>query len=352
MNLERLFDLVCHMNDSETKGSDYKMDEKKGISLNYAQQGRVLKASIQAFMHKTGVQRDNKLIQAFAGSSALPVLTKDVFNVTAETPNFDLEWSAAFKGVQLKKGQLSWEIANVAEGMVFELVPEGGKCKFYSVSGTKEIVNIQKYAAGIGVTWEIIEGRKLYQFIDLMNMARNKLYELWADIHYGLLDTAAATNLVTWQGVATDSKIDRDIATINYGYVTIGEAVKDSGYGDTANANVLLYAAPPLKSRINQALRATDIPMINGRNTSTSVASIAGNIVEYNVTPKYSWNSAITAGKALMVLPGNKIQNSIYLRELGLSEKDIATLSELRAYWTAFGAAIGDNDQCVQLSFA
>jgi len=235
--------------------------------------------------------------------------------------------------------------------MVFELVPEGGKCKFFGVSGTKQIVDIQKYAAGLGITWETMEGRKLYKFIDQLEAARSKLYKLWADIHYGLLATACALNAVTWQGAATDPTISRDIATINTGYTTIGDATKDKGYGDTANAPMIIFASPLLKARLNQAFRATSADIIKGR-----VAGAAGSrdaeIVEYNVTPYYSWNSAIPANKALMVLPGNKVQNSVYLRELGLSEKDIATLSELRSYWTAFGAVVGDTDQCAELAFA
>jgi hypothetical protein len=349
IKMEKIFDLVCHMNQNPEE--NYVMDGK--VTLNRRQQARVLKKSIQAFIFKNGEKsgkEGKKVIQAFSGSSDLPELTKDVFNVTLQTPNFDLSWQNSFRGVQLMKGQLSWEIANVANGMIFELIPEGDKCKFYGVSGVKQIVDVQKYGAGVGLTWEIIEGRKLAQFINLMETARAKLFKLWADIHYGLLATACATNPVTWQGVATDPILERDIKTINKGYLDISDATKDKGYGDTANAEMLIYANPTLKSRILQALRATSVDIIRGRRDGAA-SSVAGEIVEYNVTPYFSWNSSIAANKALMVLPGQKIQNSVYLRELGLSEKDIATLSELRSYWTAFGAAIGDNDQCAELAF-
>lgn len=346
MDFNKLFDLVVHMN--KNPGQPYTLD---GIRLNEQAQMNVLKKSIQAFVHKVGVQKKNQIIQAYAGSSELPVLTKDVFNVTQPTPTFDLLWQKAYKTIQLRQGQLSWEIATVEDGMAFELVPEGESCKFYGISGTTQVIGIQKYAAGIGLTWETIEGRKLYKFIDLLMAMRSKLYGLWADIHYGLLAAAALINQITWQGVATDSILARDIATINLGYVTIGEATKDSGYGDTANAPMLLYASPKLKARINQAMRATSTDVI-AKSETGAAGSKAGQIVEYNVEPNYTWNAAIPVNKALMVLPGNKIQNAIYLRELGLSEKDIKTLSELRAYWTAFGAVIGDTDQCAELAFA
>ena len=347
IDLERMFDLVVHMRENDSE--DYVFDKKKNIVLNRKQQAYVLHRSIQCFMQAVAVKDDKKIIQAFAGSSALPVLTMDVFNVVQAIPEFDTWWQQSFRGVQLKKGQLSWEIADVAVGLTFELIPEGGKAKIYGVSGESTDAKINKYGAGIGVTWEITEGRKLYKFIQLMEQVRARLNNLWANTHYGLLATAAALTAVVWQGVVTDPIIERDIATINLGYETIGAAVKDKGYGDVANVPMIMYAQPALKSRIMQALRATSSDIIVGRQAGAAT-SVAGKIVEYNVIPYFSYNSNITANKVIMVLPGWKLQNAMYLRELGLSEKDIETLSEIRTYWTAFGAIVADTDQTVELS--
>jgi len=351
INLERTFDLLVHLN--ENPDTDYVLDKKKGIVLNRKQQAMVLHKAIQSFMQSVGQQTpEGKIIQAFTGSSDLPILTKDVFNVTQTVPEFDTLWQASFRGVPLRRGQLSWEIADVSAGFTFDLVPEGGKCNFYSISGTKTDAKIQKYGMGIGITWEMIEGRKLYAFVDLMMQVRAKLNTLWADTHYGLLATAAATNAVAWQGGATDPILSRDIKTINVGYTTIGLATKDSGYGDVANAPMLLYASPLLKDRLMQAFRATSNDIVSGRTVGAATTTADGVIVEYNVIPRFSWNGNIPANKAIMVLPGNKIQNSVYLRELGLSERDIETLSELRTYWTAFGAIVADADQTAELAFA
>jgi len=348
-HLEKMFDLVVHM--QENAKEDYNFNEKKGIILNYKQQGAVVQKSLQAFMQSVAVMDDKeKIIQAFSGSSDLPQLTKDVFNVTQIIPIFDTFWQESFKGIRLKKGQLSWEIADVQAGITFEIIPEGGKVKIYSVSGTKEPVSIEKYGAGIGVTWEMIEGRKLYQFIDLMTQARAKLNDLWANIHYGLLGTAAATIPITWQGVTADPILERDIATINKGYETIGNATKAKGYGDTANSRMIMYASPNLKARLNQCFRATSADIIRGRRDGAA-SSVAGQVLEYAVIPRFTWNSNVPANKALLILPGNKIQNSMYLQELSLSDKDIETLSEVRTYWTAFGAIVGDADQTAELAF-
>lgn len=352
MNFDPIFDLVAHMR--EHPGDDYAFP---GITqkLNYQLQAEVLSRSIQSFMQNvasvdesTGTKRK---IQAFSGSTDLPQLTKDVFNVTQAVPEFDTLWQRSFRGVQLRRGQLEWEIADVSSGMLFELIPEGGKAKIYSFTGNKALVSIDTYGAGTGVTWKMIEGRKLYQFIDQMMQVRARLNDLWADIHYALLAAASLGTLVTYQGVVGDPVIDRDIATMNKGYTDIGDLVKDKGYGEVANVEMLLYVNPKLKSRLAQAKRVTQAEMVTGRAVGTA-SSIGSPVVEFNVTPLFTWNSNIPANKGVLVLPGNKIQNAMYIQELSLSQRDIETLSEVRTYWTMFGAAVGDAEQTAELSFS
>ncbi len=327
------------------------VDKSKGIELNRDQVVRVVRKSIQAFMQSSGMLVEEKVIQAFSGSTDLPQLTKDVFNVTQQVPEFDTLWQLAYKGITLKKGQLAWEITDVATGLTFSLVPEGGKAKIYGVSGTKVDAKIDKYGAGVGVTWEMIEGRKLYAFIDMVEQVRARLNDLWADSHYALLATAASGNAITWQGVATDSVLSRDIRTINKGYEDLGNVNKDKGFGNMANAAMQLYSSPLLKARLMQAFRATSTDIIRSKPAGVA-SSVEGQIIEYNVKPRFTWNSNIPANKALLVLPGNKIQNAVYMQELGLSERDIETLSEVRTYWTAYGAIVADTDQCYELAFA
>ena len=324
----------------QNPGEDYK---KLSKPLNASQQEIAVRKTLHCFFHQVGTGTQEKHIQAFSGSTDLPKLTKDVFNVTQKVNNFDLGWQAAYQGIRLMKGQLEWEIADVEDTSEFELVPEGAKCKIGSVSGSKLIVPIQKYGRGIGVTWEMMEGRKLYKFVRELEMSRSKLYNLWGTIHYGLLATAGATNQVAW--VAGTNDLDRDIKTINAGAVQVSNATKDSGYGDTANVPLILYVSPTLRDRIDAALSATRTELVAG-----GVKQVAP--VSWPVNAVYTYSSQVPANKAIMVLPGNKIQNSVYLQELGLSKQDIESLNEIRTYWSAFGAAVGDNDQCSELSFS
>jgi hypothetical protein len=333
MDNKQLFELAVSM----VEGTPFSTAKGKTISDRKSKEKAFVRV-IQSFIH--GVKTEGKEIQAFTGSSDVAQLTKDVFNVTNQVPNYDLEWQRAFKTVGLMKGQLSWEIATASTSAQFELVPEGGKIKFEKFDGTKVTVSIAKYGMGIGLTWETVEGRKMYQFIDQLEQTRAKLYDLWANVHYGLLATASTSNQIAWQG--SGAILDRDIATINKGYEDLGEATKDKGYGDTANAEMLLYVSPKLKARVLQALNSTEL----------AIANANGQRVVYNVTPIFTWNSQIPANKGILVLPGNKIQNSVYMENMALTKQDNESLSDLYSYWTAFGGTVADSDQTFELAFA
>ena len=339
---ERVFDVVQHRR--EHPGEAY--TKFKSGPLNANEQDVFIRRALQAFIHGVADINSTGLVsvQAFAGSSDLPKLTKDVFDVTTKVDNFDLAWQDSFKGIPLRKGQLSWEITDVEQAITFKQIPEGGKVEFGSFTGDKVTASVHKYGAGVGMTWEIIEGNKLYAFVERLEVTRAKLYGLWADVHYGLLNAGAAQNTVSWQGTSTDKQIDRDIATLNQAAYTIGNACKNKGYGDTANAPMLLYISPQYKARINAALKTgqSDIVVSGGKGVS----------VNWPIEVRYTFNSKIAANKGVLVLPGHKIQNAVYLRELGLSKQEIDSLNELRTYWTAFGAVVADDEQCAQLSFS
>ncbi len=326
MKYEKLFNIADNLRGDEPK--ELKIKDKV---YTPKEQTKIFRKAIQAFIHKVASGVESKAIQAFSGSTDLPKLTKDVFNVTGKTPNFDLGWQKAFRSIQLMKGQLEWEIAEVEDFSDFKLTPEGAKCKIGSAGGSKVIAGIQKYSKGIGFTWEMMEGRKLYKFIEALLGLRNKLYKLWADIHYGLLATAAATNPIAWQ--AGTNNIDRDIATINLVASTITSATKDSGYGDTAQAQLVMYVSPVLRDRMDAALKATRTELIAGGVKQAAPVSWLVDVV-------YTYNSQIPANKFVMALPGNKIQNAAYMQELGLTETSIETLSKINTYWSAFGAFI------------
>ncbi len=167
----------------------------------------------------------------------------------------------------------------------------------------------------------------------------------YSDLFYGLLATASAMHTVAWQGVVADTNLDRDIATLNYGYNTIGSACKDLGFGDMANARMLVYASPLLRGRINSAIKATSADLVRGGGQGTST-------VDSNIEPLFTYSSKISANKAILVLPGNKIQNAVYMAEKSFERQNPDNLSFLKSSFTAIGGIVGEDAQCAELSFA
>ena len=341
MDKERIFDLACNVNDIDGKEKfPWKTSGGKELMLDAREQRSLLRMSIQAFIHGHGLELDNKKrIQAFSGSSDLPEITTNVWNAQQDQPDYDIFWSEAFRSIPLKKGQLKWTVANVSSGSAFELIPEGGKVKLFGISGAQFTVPIAKYGMGTGVTWELMEGRELYLFWDALMDTKAKLYDNWADTHYGLLATAGATNQITYQGDAADGQLSRDIQTLNYGLNSISKANKDKSFGAPTAMKFKLYPDPDLEERIEAAFKWS------GGNQATTQVTTAPTVKKRSVSRFYSYNSNITASTALLVIPGGKIQNAVYMKDKSLSKDEIESLNQVKTYWTAYGAIVGDNDQ-------
>ena len=326
---------------------DYVLETKKGKRSYKAKQ-------VQAFVAKgmhdmllasyTPIGKDSpKAIQAFTGSTDLVKIETNVWNAFQETPNFDMLWQEAFRSVPLRKGQLEWTIGNVVSGVILQLLEEGEKVNYAKISGTSQKGSVDLYGSGLEMSWKTVEGRDLAGFYNAMMDFRNKRMKEYADLHYALLAAASLNETVSWQTGTTI--LDQDINTINLGYNTIGDATKDLGFGDTANVRMILYASPLLRSRINAAFRATASDVVRGGNKGQS-------LIDSNVDVRYSYNAAIPANKGVLVLPGNKIQNSVYMQEKSFERLNPDNLSWLKSSFTAFGAVVGEVAQTAELSFA
>lgn len=342
--LNRLFDMVCYMSDGAQ--GDFTLETKKGKRSYKPKQ-------VQAFVAKglhdmllasyTPTPDGKKAIQAFTGSTDLVKIETNVWNAFQETPNFDMLWQEAFRSVPLRKGQLEWTIGNVVSGVVLQLLEEGEKVNYAKISGTSQKGTVELYGSGLEMSWKTIEGRDLAGFYNAIIDFRNKRMKEYADLHYALLAAASLSNTVAWQTGTT--VLDQDIKTINLGYNTIGNNTKGFGFGDTANVRMILYASPLLRQRINAAFRATSSDVVRGGNGGTS-------LIDSNVDVRYTYNAAIPANKGVMVLPGNKIQNSVYMQEKTFERLNPDNLSWLKSSFTAFGAVVGEVAQTAELSFA
>ena len=293
--------------------------------------------ALQAFMNQP-VKQYQKKIQAFGVSTDFEKLTKDAFNVIIEEDNFDLKWEQCYRLVTLGKGQDSWEIANVENGITFNKVEEGERIEVNSMSGTKITAYVDYYGGALGWTDKMIRFRKIPMMVDMAMQFRNKFYTNKADNHYALLATAAALNTTAYQGVAADGQLQRDIQTINQAAFTLTNRNKDKGYGDMASATLVMYANPLDKRRINAAFRAT-----------TQAAAANGTVaqqVEYNINVQYTFNRNVVGGAPILILPKNKIQRAEPMAPKTYNAPtDVLTLNETQAVWAIYGAIVGDSDQ-------
>lgn len=362
-NFGFLRDLVCHMHQNHGELFTFTDSKGKKRRLKPKEQENVYFDMVKHFMH-TAVPpgsegKTSQIIQAFSGTPDLPKITEDVFTREMIMPNMDVGWQQAYKTIPLERGQLTWQILEVDSGFTFELTPESAEAKIYSVSGTSVTAKVEKYSAGIGLTWEMIEEHRLYNFMQLYEALRMKYYTLWANVHYKLLAQAAGfTPGGTSKFGGTFTKLSdgndkiaydatgaseeaKDAVTINKGHDTIAKALKDKTYGDTANSQLLLYVRSNMRPRLENVLGRSGHQ--NHPNFSNSIGM---------VMPVYSNNDNIPENAGILVLPGYKIQNAVYLREMVKNFEDYKNLNMISTYWTVFGAIIGEAQQVAYLEFA
>jgi len=294
--------------------------------------------AMQAFLNKPKlIQRK---IQAVGVSTDFAQLTKDSYNITLEEDNFDLGWEQAFRQVTLGRGQGSWEIYNVANGITFTKVEEGQRIEINKLSGTKTTAYVDYYGGAVGWTDNMIRFRKVPAMIDIAMAFRNKFWANKADNHYLLLAAAAALNVTAYAGAAADGQVRRDLQTINLAAFTLTNRLKDKGYGDMATAPLLLYANPYDEDRIEAAFRVIT-------NSLAGTNNIGQQITKRSIKRIYTYNSNIVSGAPILVLPKQKSQKADAMQLTAFTApKDPLTLNIHEARWAIYGATIADTDQC------
>jgi hypothetical protein len=310
--------------------------------------------ALQAFMQKpnrvmrASLQAMKKSLQAVSVSTDFAVLTTNAFNVTVEEDNFDMGWELSFQDVPRDGTSDFWEIGNIKNGITFKKVLEGERIEVLTMTGTKQNIYVDYYGGALGFTDKAIRFRKLAQMLDQARAFRNKFYANKADNHYLLLATAAALNVITWQGVG-GTQVQRDVATINEGAFQIGNVNKDKGYGDMANAGLILYANPSDRARIEAAF------VLTSNYLTVAAGAIGANSPGASVTTQpiqrvYTYNANIVARHPLLVLPGRKSQKNEAMAPTTFTQpKDILTLNEVQSVWSIYGAGMGDTDQAYEL---
>lgn len=309
---------------------------------------------IQAFLSVVPSADGKRMVQAFTGTDTIGSLTDaSAWNIVVQERPVDTQYQNAFKTIELRdlgggRKDTSWKIATGKRGVEMKEIPEGGKVSLAGFNTSVQTVNVTKYGMGFGLTWEMLNSNDFNAFKDALMNTRSELYATWEDVHYALLQAAAddseALDAVTWQS-ASASTVTRDIDTINKMASDLIKANYSKGYGALTNGVFPLFYDEVMDARIQQALRQTT-------PTSSNTSTVTRKIVPYPIKNDAIYRSAADAAdkpfEPIMCIPGNKMQNALHTQELGLSENDILSLSEIHTAWTAFGAAIGDVEQTIR----
>lgn len=308
------------------------------------------KIALQAFMRRPSNELYKRIdafkktpLQAFGVSTDFSILPRGFYDLVVEESNFDMGWEMAYKLVQKDKNQKTWTIYTATNTLVVKKIPEGGHCEVAELAGDHVSGEVDYYGGGLGWTDAMIRYREIAAMLDKAAIFRNTFMTAKANRHYLLLATAGALNVTTYQGVANDGQLQRDIQTINRCAFTLGDANKDKGYGDTANIPFIIYANPIDQERIEAAFNVT--------TGALAAAGRTGGTVLRRMQRHYTYNSNITAHHPLMVLPGWRIQRAEDMAPTTYEAPiDVTTLNRVQTVWEIDGAAIADTDQVRQFN--
>lgn len=329
---------------------DYMVKIMDGNVDKRGAEAQKVKLALQAFLaqpltlQRKAIQAFRKKIQSVAVSTDFDMMLTNAFNVIIEEDNFDLGYEAAFREVPRDADKDFWEIGTVTNGVTFRKMQEGQRLQVDGIEGDHVLCYVDYYGGALGWTDKMIRFRKLAQMADKASMFRNSFYTNKAANHYALLAAAGAFNIVPYQGGAGDTRIQRTVLTINRGAFLLGNANKDKGYGDMANAPLLLYANPNDKEIIESAFRVTTDFLAAGQQQGTAMT-------DQPIRRIYTYNSQIVSRAPLLVLPGRKIQRNEAMAPTTFTDpQDILTLNYVQSVWSIYGAAVADTDQVYQLT--
>jgi len=281
-------------------------------------------------------------VQSVAVSTDFPINITQMFNITDEKANYDMGYEAAFRDVPRDATKNFWEIVTSHPGLTFRRIPEGGRIRVEGMTGDLVYAYVDHYGGALGWTDAMIRWRQIALMYDRATAFRDAFFINKADNLYLLLATAASLHVTLWQAGAT--QLIRDLATLNLSSFNLGNVNKDKGYAVTGTTPFILYANPLDETRIEQAFAATNANLIMG---GIAAAGMTGRPIRR----VYTYNQFITARHPILVLPGQKIQkNEALAPTTYVAPEDILTLNRMTSVWSIYGAAVADDEQCMQIN--
>lgn len=333
-------ELSGHLFEGKILTSDKAIQIRAAVEAKFYEPQKVAKKlSKEIFASQTGV----------GVSTNFERISSQAFTIFNEGPWYDNFYERAFREVQVENGR--WDIHTVTDGITISQVPEGHRLRLKSMESGRQTVYTAKYGGGVQWTDEMIRHREIARMQDTMERMRNRYWRYKADQHYGLIAAAAPadnsnSNVTTYNAVANNTQVTRDIDTIDAAAYTLGNRNLEKDYN---MGPMLLYMPMSLRKRINRAFRISAIGDV------VSNSQLAGTVldkIEYDVIPIYTWNTQLPTDAGIMVLPGNKVQRADEVSPFMLSDQDILSLQYVLALWSYYGAAVGDTGQFQRVNFS
>jgi hypothetical protein len=305
-----------------------------------AENTKKIYGALQAFFNPVKTMKLQALDKGFGVTTDVAEINKTSYNFIMDSVEFDNLYEQAFMTVPLGEFQDSWETHTGKSGIAMSLVTEGDKIGVQAFTGSKITTYLQKYGEAIGITWDMINFRKIASLFELLTEARNQYLIKKSTVYYDLLKAAVGSNITTYQGAAADGETRRDILTFNVGTAALGNRMKLK-VPNASTGSILCYANPDDEARIEAVFRAktTDMAGALGKNKE---------VTKRPITRLYSYN--MTVGSPVLVWPGRKNQKAEagVLRQL--TANDILIDSFIQAYYAYWGGVCADSDQFQQLT--
>lgn len=315
----------------------------KGVDLAKKEDLKKVLGAFQYFMK--AIDRNTELhgaYQAFTTKGDFPAEVLAILEKFHAVGDFDLGYEQIFDIRDYTATKESgFEILDVSSGLIFAKIPVGDKIKVFKATGNKIPVSFDRYGGGLGWDKTWLDDGKYWNLEDTAIEFRNKAYLKRAQAFYALIEALGAGSNITWQVPTpttlanTDANyaVSRDVNTIQKACDDILEAVKNKGYGVSANSPFVILTPNVLRPRIQRAIAHLNQPFGGASRALT-----------YNVKPVYTLMLTNNADY-YVVLPGKKLKGG-YRMDLTLYNMlDIMSYIETIAGWMRYGGAIGDTDQ-------
>ena len=277
-------------------------------------------------------------------------------------PMYDEGYKEFFKILDFtgsaKSGFRQFLLENTLE---FGLVPSGDKAVIYNVKGTKEMIDFDKYGAGLEWPKDLFEDAEWVQIADILAAFRNAAFRCLALTHYDLMtyifDPAnpAVKADIDWQNpepaalanTDRDYMAVRDAQTINLACQTIALACADNGYGVTPTSQFVVFTPLELRGRIRRALTITQQAFAGSdKQLDYNIRQVT------SMMPRVPTTAARITDHYFVAFPGARAQSGMRLNLEELTEENIMARSTTQVDWLRFGAGIGDTDQIERCNIA